>query len=314
MITELAKLVDTFQGPINQTRCFLHIVNLVARTTIRLFDPPSVDKTASLDDAQQALQDLAQNLDLEEAETRTQRAQEPGDGAVEEGLDDEQLDGSVEGWVDERLMLSSAAREKLDADIHPVRMAIVKLRKFAYAVLHSSTLLLPLWFEILESLGLSPRTMPRDVATRWNSTYDMLSFALEYRQAIARMSADADTGLRRFELDRKEWEIVGQLVEVLKVRTFTDTSETYRIAMILHPRYKLQYFRNRRWETDWIETAEEILRDEYKRSYGPLDIDNTADATSSGFDPGPGPSTVRVTFRCYIIPYRLHFPIDLAHA
>ncbi|KAF6747990.1 hypothetical protein DFP72DRAFT_821122 [Ephemerocybe angulata] len=179
----------------------------------------------------------------------------------------------------------------------------------------------------------------------------MLSFALEYRQAIARMSADADTGLRRFELDRKEWDIVKQLVEVLKHATMffsrgtpnlptvipamdriddiltnqsldtvkfaesiraactlskatlnryynkTDTSETYRIAMILHPRYKLQYFRNRRWETDWIETAEEILRDEYKRSYGPLDVDNTADATSSGFDPGPGPSTVRVMFR-----------------
>ncbi|KAF5329839.1 hypothetical protein D9611_013421 [Ephemerocybe angulata] len=71
----------------------------------------------------------------------------------------------------------------------------------------------------------------------------------------------------------------------------TDASETYRIAMILHPRYKLQYFHNRRWETDWIEIAEEILRDEYKCLYGSLQVDDSANATSSGFDPGPGPST-----------------------
>ena len=37
--------------------------------------------------------------------------------------------------------------------------------------------------------------MPRDVSTRWNSTYDMIVFALEYCKAIAAMTADADNNL-----------------------------------------------------------------------------------------------------------------------
>jgi hypothetical protein len=66
----------------------------------------------------------------------------------------------------------------------------------------------------------------------------------------------------------------------------TDASEVYRIAMskyayslmfslvlmlvlVLHPRHKLQYFKNAKWEQDWIDTAQQIVNDEYLRSYAP---------------------------------------------
>ena len=51
--------------------------------------------------------------------------------------------------------------------------------------------------------------MPRDVTTRWNSTYNMLVFALEYRKAIDEFSGDRE--VRKYELDEQEWEIVEQL-------------------------------------------------------------------------------------------------------
>ncbi|KAJ7811653.1 hypothetical protein B0H13DRAFT_1550783, partial [Mycena leptocephala] len=35
----------------------------------------------------------------------------------------------------------------------------------------------------------------------------------------------------------------------------TDHSETYRIAMILHPKHKLAYFRKAGWEDAWIRSA-----------------------------------------------------------
>ncbi|KIL59371.1 hypothetical protein M378DRAFT_56420, partial [Amanita muscaria Koide BX008] len=47
----------------------------------------------------------------------------------------------------------------------------------------------------------------------------------------------------------------------------TDYSETYRVAMILHPRHKLVYFRNAGWPEDWITTAENILRTNYDQKY-----------------------------------------------
>lgn len=58
--------------------------------------------------------------------------------------------------------------------------------------------------------------MPRDVATRWNSTFDMLNFAVDYRKAIDIMTAVRD--LRKYELDDEEWATAVNLRNTLKVR------------------------------------------------------------------------------------------------
>ena len=60
--------------------------------------------------------------------------------------------------------------------------------------------------------------MPRDVSTRWNSTYDMLEFAVEYQAALDTMTADRGMNLRKFELSKKEWSMATELSEVLQVR------------------------------------------------------------------------------------------------
>jgi hypothetical protein len=73
MIEELANLVDDFPGPANQTRCFLHILNLVVKSIIRQFDVPISKKNQenkeddeSMDEATKELLKLASEIDLEE--------------------------------------------------------------------------------------------------------------------------------------------------------------------------------------------------------------------------------------------------------
>ena len=61
------------------------------------------------------------------------------------------------------------------------------------------------------------RIMPRDVTTHWNSTYDMLKFALEYCKAIDVLTADRLNGLRMYELNDTEWIIAQQLCDILAV-------------------------------------------------------------------------------------------------
>ena len=49
--------------------------------------------------------------------------------------------------------------------------------------------------------------------------------------------------------------------------SLTDCSTTYRIAMVLHPGMKLEYFRNQGWEEEWIEQAETLVCEEYGAKY-----------------------------------------------
>jgi hypothetical protein len=60
--------------------------------------------------------------------------------------------------------------------------------------------------------------MPRDVATRWNSTYEMLDFAHKYRQAYNDITANRNMNMRTYELSNEDWKIVKDLAAVLKVR------------------------------------------------------------------------------------------------
>lgn len=61
------------------------------------------------------------------------------------------------------------------------------------------------------------RLIPRDVKTRWNSTYDMLKLALKYRVVVDDVTADKPLKLRKYELDDEDWTIIADLMRVLKV-------------------------------------------------------------------------------------------------
>ncbi|GJE85026.1 hAT transposon family protein [Phanerochaete sordida] len=65
-----------------------------------------------------------------------------------------------------------------------------------------------------------------------------------------------------------------------KYYSATDESIMYRCAMLLHPKYKVDYFRNQKWKADWITAAIEILRSEWEDHYKPKP-DETAPTSAS---------------------------------
>jgi hypothetical protein len=93
MVSELAKKVPNF-SVVNHTRCFLHIVNLCAKSIIKQFDIPKKKEDEHLDDtakelhnlnmsaADHDLQDLMGDLELEEWLATEARAQQTIDGVA----------------------------------------------------------------------------------------------------------------------------------------------------------------------------------------------------------------------------------------
>jgi hypothetical protein len=95
-----------------------------------------------------------------------------------------------------------------------------KLRNLSFAIINSTTKALPAWKRCCRKLKKKARLIPRDVTTHWNSTYDMMTFSLQYTESIDAITADKATKLRKYELDDGDWAIAQDLVAILKVSSY----------------------------------------------------------------------------------------------
>ncbi|EIW58933.1 uncharacterized protein TRAVEDRAFT_104594, partial [Trametes versicolor FP-101664 SS1] len=107
------------------------------------------------------------------------------------------------------------------------------LRKLTFKIVHSTTKLLPTWKELLAELGQPVVLIPRDVRTRWNSTFDMLDSCLKHQKALTQLCSDKSNGLRSFEVSEREWEIARQLRNMLKDATTFFSKQTPNLASVI---------------------------------------------------------------------------------
>jgi Ran GTPase-activating protein (RanGAP) involved in mRNA processing and transport len=125
MIDHLALLVDTFPGAANQTRCFTHILNLVAKSVLRQFEAPKSKGHGGdvLDDAAKALAAMTDELEDGEHEDG---ASNVGTGDVC-GESDEHEDDDDDGLVNERDEMSEEEVTGLEKTVKPIRLMLTKV-------------------------------------------------------------------------------------------------------------------------------------------------------------------------------------------
>lgn len=89
--------------------------------------------------------------------------------------------------------------------------------RLSFAIINSTTIHLLAWRKACHSHQLNNCIIPRDVPTHWDSTYNMLVFAIEYRAAIDGLTSNHTAGLHAHELNNTNWHIVKDLWDMLKV-------------------------------------------------------------------------------------------------
>jgi len=116
MIHKLSNLLPNFPGAANQTRCFLHILNLVVKSILWQFDVPKVKGDEILDNTLEELVKLVGDIEQEEAECHEVNSDE-GD----------EEDDNVDGWIDERTHMTDEEREELNKAVKHIHLVLTKV-------------------------------------------------------------------------------------------------------------------------------------------------------------------------------------------
>ena len=124
MVKHIANLVPNFPGPANQTRCFTHILNLVAKSIIRQFDVEKAGGASpDINEASDALASLALDLDSDTVGDDDEDEENKGD----DGDDEDDEDDNDDGLGDGRDGLSQEEVAELEASVVPIRSMLTKV-------------------------------------------------------------------------------------------------------------------------------------------------------------------------------------------
>jgi len=93
MIEHLSSTLDDFPGPANQTRCFVHTVNLIAKSILKPFDIQKQKDIRAFNDAAHALADTIDEHDPEQA---VRDDEEKGDDEDEGEEEDNEFNACLE--------------------------------------------------------------------------------------------------------------------------------------------------------------------------------------------------------------------------
>ncbi|KAF5355384.1 hypothetical protein D9757_014613 [Collybiopsis confluens] len=194
MLSELPKLLPDFPGLKAHVQCFAHTINLTAKGILKPFEV----RKGNVDD----VDGVPNESTLEELQAELRDIRE---GNMDE--DDE------DGFAEVLNTMSDEERQEWGEAVKPIRSALYKCRKIAFKIINSSTLLLPRWRALLPNI----LTLPRDVSTRWTSTYDMLNVFHSLRPQVTQFVDSNSNGLAEFQVNEHEWESIDGLTAALKL-------------------------------------------------------------------------------------------------
>ncbi|EAU88633.2 hypothetical protein CC1G_01006 [Coprinopsis cinerea okayama7 len=255
LVTELKRLVPTFCGSKYRIRCFAHVINLVAKamlapfsgkatTTIPLEDTSALDTMlAGLEDAEG--EGLFGDED-DESESELEDAGSDDEARIVEVPDDDEVAPEVASFDDDMLMeVEKAADVDVSlpalslADAKAGQIVLTKLRKLAIKIFHSPTINEELR-KACKQHNVKYRRIVRDVATRWNSTTEVIKSALDLKEPLNQLVVQTQFNkaggvrLQRFSLDNTEWEILKQLGPMLDMLLYVTTEVSKTSVPLIH--------------------------------------------------------------------------------
>ncbi|KAE9394029.1 hypothetical protein BT96DRAFT_737234, partial [Gymnopus androsaceus JB14] len=100
-----------------------------------------------------------------------------------------------DGFIDMFREMTVVEKTQWAEAVVPLCNALVKTCHVSFKVINSPTILLPAWHKTVAGLPFENHTLPRDIAMRWNSTYDMLAAFIEMKDCVNKFLDSSSNGL-----------------------------------------------------------------------------------------------------------------------
>jgi len=124
MIQYLGNALDKFPGTVNQTRCFVHAVNLIAKSILKPFNARKIKDICEFNDIALALADLAKGHNLEGGRENATDNIEDSEDIKEENV--------KEGKADEEEEEEEEKEEEFNTHLGPIRSMLLKVCLFTF--------------------------------------------------------------------------------------------------------------------------------------------------------------------------------------
>ena len=129
MIEHMVVLIESFPGAANQTRCFAHILNLVAKSVLRQFEGPKGKSKKVIDDAAKELAAIFDEIDddAESGNNDAESGNNDADHSDVDDVDDDAVDDDEDGLQDGRDEMSEEELTSLEESVKPIRLVLTKV-------------------------------------------------------------------------------------------------------------------------------------------------------------------------------------------
>lgn len=115
MLMALEDNLPAFNGPRSQVRCFAHILNLVVKSILQLFEQPKGRRQGNREGSGDTGRTAVASFDAE------------GTNEGEDVYEDNTEVDNVEDWRDERAAMGVKESEELDTSVQPLRQMLSKV-------------------------------------------------------------------------------------------------------------------------------------------------------------------------------------------
>ncbi|KAJ7309290.1 hypothetical protein DFH08DRAFT_974770 [Mycena albidolilacea] len=191
-------------------------MNLAIKAFMRPFQsrPQKMDASGNIIDGNENtdLEEPIINIDFEEDNNNNNDSMPDLEEASDAGsVASEGLDGDTFNDLGEQKQVEMLQETK------EANTVISRLCELAFGLINSTMIGLPAWHRACIKHQLHVYYLPRDVATCWNSTYNMIVFTVHYKAVSNEIPGDCDLAYQPYDLSNNNWVIIKDMVHTLEV-------------------------------------------------------------------------------------------------